>query len=62
MLTRLVKLNHNNLQVYLIDTLTKVVTKKRLNSGTVIQGIKFRTEASLKTNDKTGNLQLDFDI
>lgn len=49
----------------LIDTLTTlgwVVTKKRLNSGSVIQGIKFRTEANLNTNDKTGNSQLDFDI
>jgi putative DNA primase/helicase len=49
----------------LVDNLTTLgwkVTKKRLKSGTVIQGIKFRTEANFNYANQTGNTPLNFDF
>lgn len=49
----------------LVDTFTNlgwVVVKKRLKTGTVIQGIKFRTDSNLKSNNQISNSQLDFNL
>lgn len=49
----------------LVDNLTILgwnVTKKRLKTGTVIQGIKFRTEANFNYTYQTGNTPLNFDL
>jgi hypothetical protein len=48
-----------------VDTLTSLgwaVSKKRLKTGTVIQGITFRGEANFNYTEQTSKTDLNFDI